>query len=291
MRKIFFTVIFACLLLGLTALPASACTLFAAQGDAWVQGGGSLIVKNRDWRPEWQEVRLVRTHTYAYYGIFGGEDEHLQLKGGVNEKGLAVFSASASSIPKAERLADEAPRRATLSGLLGECASVDEALQQTELFSGAKFLLLADAHEIAYVEIAPGGRYAVQRTQNGPLWHTNHYLLPDLVTANVNIGMSSRTRYARIGELLTDGVKPYTLDDFVAFSQDETGGPDNSIWRTGSRADGPQTLATMAIWLPPSGSPEIYVKIRYAPDDAGKEDVFTLDGEELFAAAAAGDDN
>lgn len=291
MRKLFFTVILSCILLGMTPQPTRACTLFAAQGDAWVQGGGSLIVKNRDWRPEWQEVRLVRSHTYAYYGIFGGEDKHLQLKGGVNEKGLAVFSASASSIPKAERLADDAPRMATLSGLLGECASVEEALQQTELFSGAKFLLLADASEIAYVEIAPGGRYAVQKTSNGPLWHTNHYLLPELVTSNVNIGMSSRMRYARIGALLTDGVKPYTLDDFVTFSQDETAGPDNSIWRTGSRADGPQTLATMAVWLPPSGSPEIYVKIRYAPDEAGQEDVFTLDGAELFAEPDAADGN
>ncbi len=277
----------------LAAMPAaaSACTLFAANGADWVQGGGSLIVKNRDWTPEYQELRLVRNRTYAYYGIFGGEAEHLQLKGGVNAKGLAVFTASASAIPRAQRQLEHGPSQGTLSTLLGECASVGEALAHTELFIGPKFLLLADAQETAYVEIAPGGRYAVRREKNGPLWHTNHYLEPELTDANVRIGTSSQTRYDRIGSLLMSGARPYALADFVAFSADQDAGPNNSIWRVGSRAGGEQTLATMAIYLPPAGAPEIYVKVRYAPEDAGQEDVFTLDGAALFAEGPAAGSN
>ena len=135
----------------LAAMPAaaSACTLFAANGADWVQGGGSLIVKNRDWTPEYQELRLVRNRTYAYYGIFGGEAEHLQLKGGVNAKGLAVFTASASAIPRAQRQLEHGPSQGTLSTLLGECASVGEALAHTEaealdaLAGGVGFALVA----------------------------------------------------------------------------------------------------------------------------------------------------
>ena len=76
-----------------TAVPVLACTLFAAVGPERVQGGGTLIAKNRDWRPQPQELRLVTKGTYRYYGIFAGDEgKRKQLKGGVNEKGLAVFS-------------------------------------------------------------------------------------------------------------------------------------------------------------------------------------------------------
>ena len=90
---------------GLILLPwqAKACTLFAAQGSA-VEGGGAIIVKNRDEHPMYQEMRYHQGHVYRYYGIYGGNEDHMSLTGGVNEAGFAVFSAVAEPIPKDVRL-------------------------------------------------------------------------------------------------------------------------------------------------------------------------------------------
>ncbi|WP_443653022.1 carcinine hydrolase/isopenicillin-N N-acyltransferase family protein, partial [Dialister hominis] len=107
-------------------------------------------------------------------------------------------------------------------------------------------------------------------------------LLPDLTQFNHKIGRSSSTRLHRIDELLSEPHAPYTLDDMIAFSEDEHDGPNDSIWRTGSRKDGVQTLATIGVWLHDDAKPDIYVKIRYSPDDQGKEDIYQLDGAHLF---------
>ncbi len=281
MRLVVMSVIIGSLFWGMGS-PVAACTLFAANGTAWVQGGGSLIVKNRDWRPEGQEMRLVTNGKYKYYGLYAGGEGQRQLKGGVNERGLAVFSASASSIPAKERRAMPQAKKSALRTMLAECASVEEALAHTELYIGPKFLLLADAQKIAYVEIAPEGKYQIRIQENATLAHTNHYLETGLSDANERIGQSSRTRYTRIMELLQNGKQPYGLEDFIHFSEDRQAGPDDSIWRTGSRSGSEQTLATLAVHLQAGQAPEIYVKIRYVPEDQGKEDCFIIDGAELF---------
>ena len=266
---------------GLILLPwqAKACTLFAAQGSA-VEGGGAIIVKNRDEHPMYQEMRYHQGHVYRYYGIYGGNEDHMSLTGGVNEAGFAVFSAVAEPIPKDVRLAYG--KRGTLAALLGNCSSVKEALEMKDYFKSPGFFLMADAHEIAYVEIGEDGIWDVKTEENGTLAHTNHFLLPDLTQFNHKIGRSSSTRLHRIDELLSEPHAPYTLDDMIAFSEDEHDGPNDSIWRTGSRKDGVQTLATIGVWLHDDANPDIYVKIRYSPDDQGKEDIYQLDGAHLF---------
>lgn len=266
----------------LLAGTASACTLFAATGSEWVKGGGTLITKNRDWRPEWQDMRVVTNAKYQYYGMFAGSQNKRFLRGGVNEKGLAAFSASASTIPKKVRSQMPRAKKSILKVMLGECASVDEALSHTELFLGPRYILLGDAHKIAYVEIAPDGKYSVRVSELGDLAHTNHYLQPDLLWANRKIGISSQTRYNRITELLNNGKQPYGLDDFIAFSQDQHDGLDNSIWRRGSRPDRAQSLGTMSVLLQEGKSPQIYVKIRQAPDEKDKEKIIRLSGSDLF---------
>jgi hypothetical protein len=261
---------------------AAACTLFAATGSDWVEGGGTLIVKNRDWRPDWQEMRLVDNDTYRYYGIFAGDVEKSVLRAGINEKGLVVMSATASSIPTRDRRQMPQAKLSALRTMLGKCATVDEALSHSELFLGPKFLLLADAHKIAYLEVAPEGKYRIREVTNGPLAHTNHYLEPKLQWANYKSGTSSLTRYNRITELLDSGKQPYTLDDFVTYSQDQHDGPDNSIWRTGSNPKGGQTVATLAVRLQENQLPQLYLKIRTAPDKQGQEEIRMLSGEDMF---------
>ena len=260
---------------------AGACTLFGANGSE-VEGGGTILVKNRDWRPQYQEMRYEMGPRYRFYGLYGGNEKKMALKGGVNEAGLAIFSAAASSIPKRKRMAMDHSNKSSIREILGSCATVEEALAMNRYFRGPKFLVIADAREMASVEIGDHGEYRVKKVRNGPQAHTNHYLWPDFSSLNRHVGHSSMTRLSRIEELLGRGHKPYVLDDLMAFSQDQHDGPDDSIWRTGSGARSDETLASVGLWLHDGGKPDIFVKIRYSPEDRGREDVYQLEGKDLF---------
>lgn len=260
---------------------ASACTLFAAQGTA-VEGGGTVIVKNRDWHPEYQELKYAQGKLYRYYGLYGGNEEKMQLRGGVNEKGLVVFSAAASVIPKTEKKGMEQSKKSALKEMLGGASSVEEALAMTYLFVGPKFLMIADADEVAYVEIGDKGRYEIKKVKNGTLVHTNHYLSESLTSYNKKEAVSSHTRLERINELLKQKERGNTLFDLVSYSEDQEDGPDNSIWRTGSTPRSDETLGTFGVWIHKEAPPDIYVKVRYSPGDQGKEDVYQLEGKDLF---------
>lgn len=277
------TLLIALLLFFSTPL-AHACTLFGANGSA-VRWGGTLMVKNRDWRPEYQEMRLVQGLVYRYYGIYGGNEEKMGLKGGVNEGGLAVFSAAASVLPRQERFTMGKPTN-VLSKILGRCQTVEQALTTVKIWGGPKFLLLGDATELAYVEVGSEGRIKVRREKNAMLAHTNHYLSPEFLELNKKKAVSSHTRYERITTLLGAQAQPFTLDKFMELARDRHDGPDNSIWRTGSREDGPQTLVSFGVWLHPDAKPDVYLIIRYSPEDQGQEDVYQLDGEELWKGKA-----
>jgi len=75
---------------------AESCTLWATVGEA-ARDGGSLVVKNHDWRPDHrQEIKRVTPKPgFRYYGLFAYGNDGPGLKAGVNEKGLVVVSATA----------------------------------------------------------------------------------------------------------------------------------------------------------------------------------------------------
>ncbi len=256
------------------------CTLFGAQGNR-VQDGGAILVKNRDWRPEYQEMRLVQGTLYRFYGLYGGTEDTMTLKGGANEKGLAVFSASASVIPAAQRAA-MGKKTGCIKRMLGTCATVEEALDKTAAWGGPKFFLLADATELAYVEVGKNNQIAVKRQKNGTLAHTNFYLSQEFQQLNLKAGVSARHRYARIESLLDSQHTPYRLDDLLPYSTDRSDGPDNSIWREGSRLQGPQTIATFGVWLHAHAKPDVFVRVRQQPTDKGHETVYQWKGADLF---------
>lgn len=53
----------------------------------------------------YQELKLVEPdNDFKYYGIFAVDGDAPGLKGGINERGLVVIMASASSIPRQQRL-------------------------------------------------------------------------------------------------------------------------------------------------------------------------------------------
>ena len=263
---------------------ARACTLYAAAGDEWVEGGGTLLVKNRDWQPNQQhELRLIKpTSGHAYVGLFATGGESSGLKAGINERGLVVVTATAGSIPAKERAAMKSAKGVS-SKLLTGCGSVAEAVKKTDLFLGPQFLMLADRSQTAYVEIGPEGKFAVKTAKTGVLCHTNHYLEGDLLFANKSIGASSKTRLERIRQLLAETPRPFDMKQFVAFSHDRAAGPDNSIFRTGSKPDVSRTVAIWIVALPPTGSPRLYLKIL----DRGKPvRVIETNIDDVFAGRA-----
>jgi hypothetical protein len=241
--------------------PASACTLWSANGRV-VDHGGSIIVKNRDWAPDHrQELKYVVPEAgYTYIGIFAADGASPGLKAGLNEKGLVVVSASASSIPMRERRLMPGTHK-LLHKLLTSCSSVDDALGDASLLLGPRFLMLADKSKVASVEIGPGGVLSIQVEEHGFLYHTNHYVDDAMDQYNRKVGESSKVRYERISELLSGTTQPYDLDTFISFSHDRRDGDDNSIFRVGSTVKKPRTLAVWAVSLPENRVPELYVEI------------------------------
>ena len=237
--------------------PAPACTLFAAAGSR-VEGGGTLIAKNRD-RPPRRSVLEVRTPPdgYRHLALVAADLAHKPAVAGINEKGLVVVGATAGSLAKK----DESGAKGLTQTLLKQCASVDEVLARPELLRAAApvFQVLADDRKIAAIAVAPQGRVAFKVTDQGTLCHTNHYLDPQFQEYNQKPNISSLIRYYRIDRLLSLQIRPLTLVDFLACSQDRHDGPDNSIWRTGSAAKKARTLATWIVAQPPGAAPQVHV--------------------------------
>jgi isopenicillin-N N-acyltransferase like protein len=239
---------------------SQACTLFAAAGET-VRGGGVLIAKNRDWRPDHvQSLRSVSPMAgYRYFGLFADGNDEPGLKAGVNEKGLVVVSATSSIPPK---LRAAMPRtRNLLSKLLATSASVEEAMHHAEWFVGPRYLLLADREKAASIEVGRNGQFGVAVTDRSILVHTNHYVFPEGRNENpARTGASSLARYRRAEELL-DRDQQFTLADFIRISNDRSGTPDRSLWRDGSTPTGTRTLAAWIVYLPPAGDFQLYVRI------------------------------
>jgi hypothetical protein len=63
-----------------------------------------------------------------------------------------------------------------------------------------------------------------------------------------------------MGDLLKNPTQPFVVEDFIRFSENQTAGPDNIIWRTGSGPTRRRTLATWIVSVPASGSPRLYRK-------------------------------
>jgi isopenicillin-N N-acyltransferase like protein len=238
----------------LVARPVVACTLFGAAGES-VAGGGVLIAKNRDNVPGKQELRLIEPKKgNRYYGLFSVGSGSRALVAGINEKGLTVVSATASSASK-KLLKDNPSKPRSMERIMEECSTVLEALGRTDLLKGPKFLMLADSGSVAIVEISDRPSYSVYR--EGVVGHTNHYVFTTNLPDNASQPPSSLRRYARINELLTNKTS-FSLDDFIVFSKDQADSPAYSIWRTGKDRKTIPTLASWIVSYPKGSDPTIY---------------------------------
>jgi len=257
-----------------------ACTLFGAAGST-VQNRGTLLVKNRDYTPQPQAIRIIHTGKYAYLGLFSqSTDEKWYLRAGVNEKGLTAVTAMTSCLP--QKIRKNGIQKAILSHVLKNCANVEEALACTDRFYGPKFIMLADGKEIAQIEIGQNGQHTIQRTSDSFLTHTNFYLDPAFKNLNIQIGESSKTRYQRITQLLTESKPPFTLQNFYEFSQNTSDGLDNSLWRLGSNPQKPQTLASFIVEITPEKKIHGFIKYRQQPHEAGQEKIIQFTEQDII---------
>lgn len=258
------------------ACPVPACTLWAAAGPQ-ASGNGTLLSKNRDWVPGQRQALKYDfpSHGIPYFGLYAVDGLDPGIKNGVNQQGLSVVTASASSIPHKMR-ASQPGKHGILRRILSHYGSVDElAAHADELFPHARamFLMASDRHKILVAEIGLQGRYAYKVLDRGVAAHTNYYLDKTLADFNVKIGRSSATRYARVSELLAQSPGPYTVARYAAISRDHHDGPDDSLWRDGRRE------ATLSSWIidSPAQGPQTLRVVLENPGVPETVQSFTLD--------------
>ena len=178
--------------------------------------------------------------------------------------------SAAGSVPKKLRQPGAGGRQ--VDHLIRNAASVREALVKARDFTGATNVILADRHEVAFIEVLPGGTVLHKATSHGTLAHTNHYVLPESEPHNGKIAQTSLRRYERIRELLAASPRPMNLESFEAMIRDRNDGPDNSIWRTGTETSRHRTISASAAQFMPDGSVRFF--ITYRP--SGNEDFVTV---------------
>ena len=141
-----------CLLISLPY--ASACTVWGAAGEK-VKIKGTVIAKNRDNAPHlFSSPRLsFPVNGYKFFGLYDIEADGFVIAG-INEKHLAVFNASVTSVPKAKR---EVAKEDTTERLLMTFDSVDAVLLRKDIFEEAgnkvqEILFARPINEVCYGE-------------------------------------------------------------------------------------------------------------------------------------------
>ena len=260
-------------ILALISTQTIACTLWAVAGpDA---SSGTLVSKNRDWKPDHtQKLKLVRSKRgFDYFGLYAEGNDDPGLKAGVNEKGLTIVSASVN-LPK-KALENQPGKHGVMSRIMETYASVDALSADAEqVFSSARasYFVVVDSKKVLVAEVGLEGKYSVKILENGVATHTNHYLDPDLAALyNSKVGQSSATRLARINELLTQGLRPFSSAQFSEISRDQHDSPDDSLWRSGKS----RTMASWIVESPASGAPKLRVVLAN-PDEAETVQEFVL---------------
>ena len=234
------------------------CTLWGCIGSSVVDGG-LLIAKNRDWNENSKTtLRIISPIKGFKYLAMYGEGKEGGVKGGINEKGLVVFTATASSVKKENR---QSEGKGKVRMILSECRSVDDVIKNQEKYLSGRthFLIIGDNNELACIEISPDNKVHIERKNNGTLYHTNHYLYSDFLSFNEMQSESSLKRCNRVCNLLVSKTA-MSLEDMIKISDDKHDGMDNSIWRDGGLNSKTRTLMNMTVYIPLNGFPRVYIK-------------------------------
>lgn len=251
-------------------MPTYACSLFAVTGNDYVEGGGTIAFKNRDWHGTNQKISVVKpTNGYKYLSVYSGKDFCVV---GINEKGLFVARSSAGSVPQGVR--DTYSRWTSSEGLstaeymLRYLSSVDECTKLTpDYFSEPVNFLIADAEKAAYIEVAPNKTIAIKTVDAGAIFHTNHYLEENTKDYNETPSKSSKTRYQRLEDITQAHYGTYNLDNVIGITVDRNAGPTDSIFRIGNgNPTSHRTTVRFVAHILPDNDAKIYVAYRTNPN-------------------------
>ena len=269
--------LFAIILITALRLPAYGSTLWAAAGSH-VQGGGTLIAKNYDAKPVPTHLRLVIPKKgFTYLGLFSLKNPKGQGPlAGVNKKGLAVVSAIPETLPPGP---EPSPSIEQVSErLLAGFGTVAGALSDHKVLREGPpaFYLIADASQVAIVEITPHHEISVRNIENDILCHTGHYIDEKFLSRNRQRVKNSELRLERVERLLRSGNNPLTQDAFIDVAHDQGTIPDERILRSPGSSDAIRTVATWILFIPGAKPPELHVGL-FNPEGSETEYDFHLD--------------
>lgn len=237
------------------------------------------LAKNRDWAPNHeQKVEWVQpAKGYKYFGLKALGNEAPGFKMGINEKGLTIVSASLSSIPRKERLIKN--KHGLINEILTNYSSIDEVLAHKDIFKKARPMnyMLADGKKMLNVEVGLNEKIVTEVKEQGQLIHTNHLIASELLTQNKKVSPGSVTRYKRLEELLSK-LPSLQMEEMKKISLDKNGGPDASLWRTGSTPKKTRTLSAWIVEYSQTASPTLYLHLAN-PEKPESEQTIKIDSE------------
>jgi isopenicillin-N N-acyltransferase-like protein len=234
-----------------TALSLSAPAECSAVASV-APGGPVLAGQNWDWAPFASDtvvvLEAIPDDGPAFVTVV---EAGLLAKFGVNSEGLAVMTNALSCT---EDQGDPAvPYHVMLRGLI-DCTTTPDALallEQTTRASSANYLLADSSGAVVDVEARPGGQSALHRIlhdDHGVLLHTNHFVACDFDAVDYAdlVTTSTRTRLARIGDIVESACEPRTMADLEVAFADHASAPDTVCRHPDLSLPAPEQSKTVA---------------------------------------------
>ena len=237
------------------------CTTWASIGDRNANGG-LIIAKNRDSSAGYEYLQVVHPQKgIPYIGLFYNETRqhpYPYIAAAANKNGLYIVQNEAAASPVTAGYSD-ANQSSLIYDIISRYSSVKQVLaNKDKIFthSSPNFLIIGDKHQALLVEIGTHKKQyrLLKATEHGNiLYHTNHYVLPQLIHENSLFYLDSKMRFARIKFLMTNETQPYTFNIVHSWTNDQQDGVINSIFRE----------FTVASWIaiaPKTGDPFLWVR-------------------------------
>ncbi len=200
------------------------CTIMGAAGYS-CKGGGTIVLKNRDRNIRFnQQFCYEKPDTgYAFIGVKNIGGPKLAYTMGINEKGLICVN---SSSPKKVNF-DYGKANVYMyqaGQVLNKVSTVDEFIEKILKAGAAKGpgnYIVADGKKMCLAEVIDGTHFDYKIIINGFCAHTNHYYFDSMKKYQpLPLNASSEMRLDRACELGHSGIKPITVEKFMAFSRD-----------------------------------------------------------------------
>jgi|GEM_PF-1798616 len=242
--------------------PVVACTTFASVGTA-NYNGGLIIAKNRDSLATYENLAVKsEAGKNSYLGLFyntTSSTPYPYLAAGINQQGLSVVQNEAASIYNASTFND-ADQSAVIYTILENYSSVADVLaDQKTLFGNglANFLIIGDKTQAILVEVgSTEGSFQILNASDNHnrVFHTNHYVLSDMLSLNKIYYADSEDRFVAIKNLMSNALAQYSADgSYFSWVSNAENGPLKSILRE-------VTVASWIASVPEDGTPELILR-------------------------------